>query len=543
MAQHTFAANLSSNEIPLLSSLQAKTVIIGRNDQDFELDVNNQQKLQKERRIPQVYYCHNVMPTDQGYMSVGYSTKIEGLPSVTDFRGAFVLRDIDENKTLFSPSGGKNYIFDRNIAVWRSIGSLVGKDTALVTVAYLDGETYIFYEKTNCYKYNRTTQTLDVVTLTGLTVANINGICSSNGFLIAWDDTNTVYRSQSIDNLNFTPDPTLGSGSGIPEDIKGKITVILPITNGYIVYTTANAVAATFQQNIRYPFIYKEVEGSAGVYSPDHVSWQDNLGHHYALTTAGLQELNKTRATPVFPETTDFIASKIFETFDVTTKTFTTTKLTKQINVHVTAVGSRFVVISYGTGNIFTHAVVYDLAFKRFGKLKVDHVDCFTYAVPTLSGEITWEMLGELTWDELGDTTWADLGSQVETQEAPKEIIAFLGQDGEVKLVQFDLTRTDDDAVFICGKYQYTRGRWMALDEILIENIDPDSDYELFVLPSYDGKTPQPAVLPYEVPTSTGYMKHFLCGAVPTGLNQSIGVAGSFHILGLELTFHEHGRM
>lgn len=540
MAQIPFRANLANDDFPLLSALHGRTVIIGRLDQDFELEVNSSNKLQKEKQIPQAYYVHNVMPSGQGYQSVGYIEKIPAKSGATDFRGAFVLRDPDENKALFSPAAGKNYVFDRNVNEWASVSPILNAENALVTVAYVEGETYIFYEKIGMFTYNRTTQTLDSVTLTGLDVTQIIGICAANGFLVAWSDDNTVFRSQAGNILDFTPDPALGSGSGIPEDIRGKIVIILPIANGFIIYTTANAVGAVFQQNIRYPFIFREVEGSAGIVSGDHVSWQDNLGEHYVWTIAGLQKINKTKAIPIFPETTDFIVSKIFEDFDSVTKSFTVTKLATQINVHLTVVGARFVVISYGMGtDEFTHAIVHDLAYKRFGKLKINHVDCFTYFVPNLSGEITWEMLGDLSWSDLGDTTWADFSSQVATRETPKEILAFLGKDGQVQVANFDLVHNGDTGIIILGKYQYIRERLLTMDEIQVENIDQGNNFELFLLSSLNGKTVDNVSTPF-LDESTGQYRNYK--SHETALNHSIGMAGTFHVNSLLLHFHIHGR-
>lgn len=543
MSQIQYSVNLSGDDIPLLSALKSSTVIVGKIDQDFELEINSNNRLQKEKRIPQAYYAHNVMPTGQGYQSVGYIEKIAAHPTATDFNGAFTLRDIDENKSFFSPSGGKNYIWDRNIAQWRSVNPIIGNETALVTVAFLAGETYIYYEKIGCFKYNRVTQLLEAVVLIGLVTNQINGICAAQGFMLAWDDSNNVYRSQSTSPLDFTPDSALGSGAGVPEDIKGKIVVILPISNGYIVYTTDNAVGASFQQNIRYPFSYKEVTGSAGIASANHVSWLDNIGEHYAWTKAGLQKINKSVATPIFPELTDFLVAKIFEDYDTTIDDFIVTKLTSQVDVAVTVVGERFVVVSYGiTPPVFTHAIVYDLAYKRFGKLKISHVNCFKFNIPNLSGDITWDMLGDLTWDDLGDTTWDDLGIQILTAETPKEIIAFLGMDGQIKIVNFDLVHTNDLGVLILGKYSYVRERLITIDSIEIDNFEENYNFTLVHFNSVNGKITKYKTNPF-LELVDGLLKKYLCKRpFNTGKNHSFVFKGTFHLISVILTFHQDGR-
>lgn len=544
MSQITFSANLAADDFPLLSQLQSRTVIVGKIDQDYELDVNAAQKLQKERRLPQAYYAHDVMPSGQGYQSVGYIQKIAKHPTAADFRGAFVLRDPLENKTLYSPAGGKNYTWDRNFNEWRSINPLLSVETNLVTVAYLNGETYIFYEKIGCFKYNKTTQLYESVVLTGLVVANINGICAAQGFLLAWDDLNFIYRSQPASPLNFTPDSALGSGAGIPEDIRGKIVVVLPIANGYIVYTTANMVAAVFQTNIRYPFNYKEISGSSGVVSADHVSWQDNIGDHYAWTIAGLQKVNKSQAIPIFPEVTDFLIAKIFEDYNTTTDAFEITKLSSQLSTQITVVGSRYVVISFGISDtLFTHAIIYDLAFKRFGKLKIDHIDCFTYVVPNLSGDITWDMFADLSWSDIGDTTWAELATQLRTQETPKEILGFLGIDGLVSIVNFDLVQTNNLGVIIFGKYQYVRDRLITLDSVDLENIDVGANFLLTHLVSLDGKTTTFKNNLFLKVSVDGLRTYNTIRPQNTGKNHTLIGKGTFNLTSMEMKFHQDGRV
>lgn len=545
MSQIEYRANLSASDIPLLSAFQGQTVIVSKFDQNYDLDDNPNQptKLQRERQIADAYYCHNVVPTGQGFQSIGYTQKIPAaIPAVVDFDRAYLLRDVDENKSFFSPSGGKNYIFDRNRNGWQSTNPITGHENALVTIAYLNGETYIFYEKLGCFRYDKVTGTMVAVVLVGIVSTLINGICSSSGFLLAWDDNNTIYRSQSASPLDFTPDSSLGSGSGIPEDIRGKIVTILPIANGFIIYTSANAVGATFQQNIRYPFIFKEIEGSAGVISPDHISWQDNLGEHYVWSKVGLLRVNKSKAVPAYPKITDFLTAKIFEDFNPVTNTFTVTKLDTQLRMRPTTIGSRYVILSYGQANAaqFSHAILLDLAFKRFGKLKIDHVDCFSYAVPNISGDITWDMLGELSWDDLGDTSWAELGTQIITAETPREIVGFMANDGSMKIVDFDLARVSgDEGVLILGKYQFSRSNLLGIDELLVESIDQSDDFQLTLLTSIDGKNITFTTNPY-LKNSTGVLREYQTSQV--GKNHSLVLKNTFHITDLQMVFHVHGR-
>ena len=62
----------------------------------------------------------------------------------------------------------------------------------------------------------------------------------------------------------------------------------------------------------------------------------------------------------------------------------------------VTLISNRWLVLSYQVNqqNIgFSHALVFDIALKRWGKLKQDHVDCFSFNSPDLTAK---EQLGLL---------------------------------------------------------------------------------------------------------------------------------------------------
>lgn len=543
MAQIQIRANITNDDIPLLSAYRGQTVVVGKFDQDYLFDTNpnNVQRLQRDKEIADAYYAHNIMPTGQGYKTVGFIEKIQSFVGKTDFNKAFTLRDPSENKSIFVPAAGKNYIFDRNFNTWRSVNPLIGVDSSLVTVAYLSGETYIFYQKVGCFKYDKVTGTLVSVVLIGLNVLLINGICSASGFMLAWDDLNNIYRSQAASPLNFTPDPSLGSGAGVPEDIRGKIVCLFPITNGFVVYTTANAVAASFQQNIRYPFIFKEIDGSAGIVNTDHVSWQDNTGEHYVWSKSGLQKVNKSKAVQVFPVVSDFLTAKIFEDYNEVTDVLTAIKLSSQLTVKFTVIGARWLVISYGvTPGIYTHALVYDIAFKRWGKLKITHADCFNYAVSNLSGDITWRMLSGLSWKDLGGTTWRGLASQVQTAETPNEIMGFLRIDGSIAIANFDQVHTTgDNGILVLGKYQFSRSNLLVLDEVAVENVDPVSDFTLKVLTSIDGKNVFAVSTPYN-DVNSGNFRNFLSDKV--GINHSLVGKGTFNFSSIEIVFHPHGR-
>lgn len=535
MAQIAYRANLLSGHFPFYSAYHGQTVIVPGRDQAFQNQVViGQDSEDKDRGIPQLYYCHNVMPTHQGVQSIGFVDRVLPYPGAMDFNEIFIIRDEDENKFLFSPAAGSNYVFRANDNAWTKLSGPIASNNGLVTWAYINGKTYIFYENVNIYEYDEIANTLDIVPIVGITPADIKGICSSSGFLIAWDDF-TVYRSQAVDILDFTPDFSLGSGSSIPQDIAGRIIACLPISNGFIIYTTKNAVSATWSQNIRYPFNYNEITGSAGIIHPRHVAWQNNMSVHYAWTQAGLQKVDKVKAQIVYPELTDFLTAKIFEDYDITTDEFLIQQLSGQVSVKIAVAGKRYLIISYGVTVPFTHALVHDLALKRWGKIKIEHVAAFEFYLPNLFGEVTWDMLEPFEWDDLEEATWDELATGFETFENPKELLAFIQVDGTVKTVNFDDVHTNDDGVAVFGRYQFIRERLLSLEEIEVENVaQVVTNFTLKILTSISGKAFARKTTPYKVhdePALERYLSHV------EGKNHSLRFAGTFYLTFLGLKF------
>lgn len=540
MARYHSRCNLSAARFPLTTALSGRTIILPQHDMNYQKNaIFAGSDSDRDIGIPQVFYCHNTVPTEQGFQSVGYDGVIAPVVGETEFDQIIPLLEAGGNKFLFSPSGGKNYVFDAPTFAWASVSPITGVEpNALVTSAFVQGDTYIFYEHIGAFKYNSTTKLLDPVTLIGLNPLLLRGIVGSNGYLLAFDDS-TVYWSSAVDPLDFVPSLITGAGSGAVTDMKGRIVACLPNINGFIVYSTGNAVGATFTSNIRFPFTFKEISGSGGIFSKEQVTHDANTEDHYALTSVGLQQLTKTTAKTLFPEFTDFLTARVFEDFDSATKTFTETILGADLLVKLTLVAVRYLIISYGVAEL-THALLYDIAQKRWGKLKITHVDAFEYNYPNLYGEITYEMLlnANLLYSDLFGTSYQDLFTAVSTANKPRRTLAFLQKDGTVKLVDFDLGRLADDAVFLLGKYQFTRGHMLQLLGFEVENANVGANFAAFVLPSNDGKNFQPAVTPY-LKTNNGKLREYATRV--SGVNHTLLFTGTYNLVSTLIRYTPHG--
>lgn len=511
MAQpQTYRGNLTAAEFPFLSELMGRTVIIPGPDQNYSRQLNSPRNKDRDIGVPQAYYMHNVVPTEAGLTSVSYQNLLSA-PMDTDstFTDMFLVRDTAENSALFAiTSSGRCYACASIGAGWVRTTDKAPAAGRFVTVAHVNGQTYIYFGGVGCFKYNFATNALDAQTLTGLTPANIMGVCASNGYMIAWTDT-TVLWSSTVDPTDFTPSLTTGAGGGGVQSVKGAITACLPQNNGFIVYARRNAVAEIYTGNAQYPFTAKEIIGAGGLSDPSLSSFDGNSTDHYTYTTAGLQQINTSNSQIAFPAMTDFIAGSQFEDFNEANNTFTTVQLSSLMKKKITLVANRYLVVSYGVTQL-THALVYDFALARWGKLKVTHVDCFEYFYPSTA-----------------------------VVETPRRCIGFLQADGTVQIGIISYDITGSYGVIICGKYQLDRNRYLDMQEIHLESLRSNSIIGIKLLTTVDG-------LNYSVSTpvlaiSTSTYKRFNCKG--SGLNHSIVLSGAFHLNSLELKFADGGEV
>jgi hypothetical protein len=583
MAQVIYRGNLSAKSFPFLSYNFGRTVIVPGQDQNYVRTAFSTEDLDKDKGIPQIYYCHNMMPHQEGLQAVGYKQILPVAPAgATGFSQVFLLRDFADNKAYLgvvsTPTTNDTYICDGVGGPWvfKQHGA-----PGLVTVAYISGLAYFFIEGYGCYYYDFTSTYFEPVTLTGLAIANITGICAAAGYLIAWtkgvkavsftatvsvgDTTlsiggitgfavgqvingtgipvsttiaavdytthlitisqavtaagisvlfscdplpSSVLWSSAIDPTDFTPSLVTGAGGGPVEAAKGVINYCVPHTLGFIIGTADNCIAALYQNNSQYPFQFRELVNSGGMTTLDLVTWDANSAGLYAYTTSGLQLINTQQTQTVYTEITDFISGTNFEDFDDVNKVFIRQELTGPMQKKLAVVADRYLVMSYGV-NSLTHAIVLDLITKRYGKLKIDHTQCFTVHFP-----------GELNL------------------EVPRQTFAFLKTDGSVYTVDFDIASLGLDGTLILGKFQYVRARLMTLDQISMESVKTGQVMDLTVMTSLDGKTTTNStpdlIGTYDIAREYG------CRA--TGINHSLLFQGAFMLNSLVLTFNIHGK-
>lgn len=509
MAKVRYRANLSAKSIPLLSELQGRTVIVKGQDQSYMPQMVLKEEADKDLGVPQVFYAHNVLPNTYGFQSVGYDTFLTNTGITDQFISTEALRDASgNNAALGITSSNTHYVLEYGSSNWvgTTIASSAGKQ---VSVAYVSGVTYIYFSGLGCYKYDFATHALVSVTLTGLDPTKVLFIAGKEGYLLAYS-IDAVAWSSTVDPTDFTPSLISGAGGGSIEGAKGALVFARSVYSGVIVFTTSNAVAMISSGNPRFPFNFTEITGAGGLINPEYVTTDASSGTVYAYTSVGLQTVSLRKAETVNADVTDFLSGSYFEDFDENTLTFTTSTSNVATKKKVTIVVNRYLILSYGLTEL-THAIVYDLVLKQFGKLKINHVDCFEFQM-------------------------YDQG----IYETPKKSVGFLLQDGSIKILNTDLETGNSKGLMILGKYQYVRARLLQLQKVEVENIPDDKNFSLYNLASLDGKSFLPATAGYlENSGSPTLAKSFAFHV--TGLNHSLIFKGRFNAVTLQLTFNVHG--
>jgi len=513
MADVVYRGNLKAASFPFLSELFGRSIIVRGQDQNYIPGLAAKDAIDSVAGIPQIYYCHNVIPTDSGYKSIGYEEySAPAYPSTAGFGAVLVIRDDAGNSALFTTDAvGNCYVMETGTSVWSApatppaAASIAGKR---VTVSFVSGITYIYFEKVGCYKYDFGTNAMSAVTLTGITSTDILGLVGNAGYLLAYS-VDALAWSSTTDPTDFTPSLTTGAGGGNVEGVRGTIVTVEEVYGGVIIFASDNAVAAQYSGNPRYPYNFTAIPGAGGLADPNYITADVGSGTLYAYTESGLQSITLKSATTVFPEVTDFLSGSLFEDYNEATDLLELIDGSGvSIQKRVVLVADRYVVISYGIESL-THALYYDISYKQWGRLKIVHTDCFEFM--QYPNSIT---------------------------ELPKRSIAFSTSGGGIYVLNSDIVNSDAHGVMLLGKFQYVRSRFLQLQEVDFENVNQGDTFSMSLLPSLDGKNFEPIVSGYLQESNGKFRKYRFHN---TALNHTLVCKGAFNATSIVLTFNAAG--
>jgi hypothetical protein len=591
MAVQRYKIGLNNSIFPLVTTWGERTVMVPAIDTSQRSPRQYQGADENlEFNIPQIIYGENFIPVSRGVKSVSYSQIIAPKsPAVLDFDQIFPLRDSDENTVLYSPAAGTNYIYNATTALWgsQSVTSLLTAElaqvsenstniaaTASVTRAYVDGKTFVCYSRLGArltagapsvitrdgslFIWDPVTQSLvsaldavagALIVNLGIPFGEIDGISSSNGYLLVWSGL-TVYwapfNGAAFDFQIYANGEVTGAGFQIPEDVKGPITALVPVSGGFIIFTTKNAIAAFYNaNNFASPWLFKGIANAGGVESFEQTTDDSNLSAIYAYTTGGMQKISLNSAETVFPDVTDFFGLHYLETFNPVSLTFDRGALNTEMFVKVTHCGQRFLVLSYGMyPGIYSYALVYDTKLDRWGKLRLAHRDCFAYSYGQQDAALTYGALLDVSYEEMLTDTYDTAIIQGGALTYPRQSIAFLMRSGEVKLARMDMREkdaADTSASFVLiGRNQLTRARLTSVHEVEVEGFSA-ADNSVAVLTSKDGLTFYSSEAGYLRERSAEYAQYGF--DITTGKNHTVYVGGQFYLSNLILHATNDGAM
>lgn len=512
MADVTYRANLSTPNLPVDPLTMGRSVIVKGQDQNYTPNLASKMDVDKDAGIAQAYYIANVLPTEQGYRSVGFSKSLEACPGTPYF--AFPVRTSGESALLVHTREGFLYKLDETGSPqFKYVGEFMG-DLSYATVA---GITYIYVSKVGCYEYEFTTDTLLPNTLVGLDASAVLGITGTGGYLLAWS-ADAIAWSSLVDATDFIPSLDTGAGGGSVEGARGAITFCVPASNGILIFTSENCVSASLSNNARFPFNFREVVGSSGITDLQAVTFDGNQQAAYAFTSGGFQQISQNAAKPVWADLTD--SASATPVWDENTVVDQTVGVTRKIaGAKLTVAGARYVCVSIQNGTLTVDGIqypkyrdiwVFDLALQRWGRLVRDHLEVFS-----------------------------DQNSN----------LAIIDIDG--RLVIAENSNTPDESAttergvgtIVLGKYQYTRQRRLTLHKVTLDNLyhtnlrDPLTgvtlgvDYpDVYLLNSLTGKW-----------SKIDRLSKDTYGSRLTELNHSIMIRGNFSLNTVILDFVNNG--
>lgn len=541
MASVTFRAALNAAAYPMTykqavrSVLQPGLDISSRTNGNFYGTPDS-----ADYNLMQLVYCENVLPIAKGLQSAGFVEEYPPYdPPANDFDQLWVVRSDVGTDVSFSPGRGKNYVYHNVDLGWVAYNSFAfDPSNKNITWGYVDGRTLIFYERTKLIEWSPALPGMVDLVLTlppGFDISDILGNSAASNYHLLFTE-NTILWSSLANILDFA-DTDLGAGSQIPIDLKGRITAVRPIAGGFMIYTTKNVVAASFTNDASRPFAFREVQNSGGVNGSEQVTGEANAVGHYTYGTAGVQLVTLQRAETVFPEAADFLISPEMDVWNPTTKTVDTTPLSGTTLPKLQYLASRYLFISYGSGGgIFTHALVYDTALQRWGKLKIDHVDINLLPLDALGGPLRYYQL--VHEYDFYDMAYAQLNYPADPPPGLRQNFGFLQKDGTVMLLVSNLDAALGGAVAVFGRCQLQRNKNVTIHKIETEGVVQEPVPSILILSSETGARRDTVTEAVAVSVDDNYIR---ADARVTAQNADIAIEGNFQLTTLIVEAASHG--
>lgn len=140
-----------------------------------------------------------------------------------------------------------------------------------------------------------------------LNMAGQQGIFKAGSRLGFWDSANSIAVSSVDDFAQFTPNTKTGASNVIFNEIKGRITQIYALDDGFIIYATRSIVSVKRNTDSTMQWMPTVLVQDNGVAFPRECCPGENTATHYAYTAAGLFRIIADKAEPVAIPEVDFL--------------------------------------------------------------------------------------------------------------------------------------------------------------------------------------------------------------------------------------------
>lgn len=527
MGQIAYRANLSAATFPMTIADGGRTVIVPGPDQNFDRRVDPEGS-QRDAGIPQALYMENVMPTTNGYQSVGYKT-LAALPVPGPTSGGLGPAVVRGSAYLYVADAATGFV-RRFLCLFRSQASFSNRDivassftTGIFAWTYATGSmpfpvgeflsstrvrgaTYVYSDAKFYTVDNPGTDVLNFTDITGsivgiTTLSDVVCIWSCANYLMVVLKSGLVMWSSLLTITDFTSSLVNGAGQIFPNDLNLRVKFVKEASNGFYIYTESEVIYGQYTGNARYPFKFTPVKDSGGYDFAYQVFGESRSSTQYAIdSTSNVRRIVGQQAELLASDVSNFLEkTKRAEELNYTTNLFSigsvasTKKLTYLLD--------KYVITKHTVGSN-SYFMTFDLGLGRYGKLKVQ-----------------------------GDV-YTDLQS-----------LYFFGtEEGSVGYqLSFDIYDTDFPAAsaLLLGKFQYVRSRLMKLEEIEIEGpqntaIVSSPNFSCALLPSTDGRNFD-APIPLSPTRISGGLVEYHCHN--TARNHSLLLKGAFSVSTVQLKF------
>ena len=347
---------------------------------------------------------------------------------------------------------------------------------------------------------------------------SILGICGSSGYLIAYS-SDTIYWSSLTTPTDFQSSLITGAGSAVPDGLTSDIHRCIPITKGFIIYTGAEIISATYTGNSKFPWKFTLVSATSGVDSlqctDDYISYDNDQSYHLVSCTDGnIRQVTLTDSEIVLAEVSDHLKqySEDYEVND--TALFTDNSVGFMQSNYVNQSGVLPTVAeAFNRYIIINGKYIFDKELKRYGR--------FSPTNPLT--ELPYQFRGLMCFSNIL-LYFKNTPDSVSTKET---------------LYKLDLNAPSADSLVILGKFQYVRARNISLQGLEFESLMNSPAVtlqppEVRVISSMDGQTFSKITTPYTKSMSP-FLQSYLIDV--EAKNVCIAIRGSLNLSSVLLTY------